>query len=318
MFRVSRFVRIFLILFSVGLSAEFMAEIAEARAGRGRSMGRSNSRPSQSEQYRSTPNQQGPQATPPMQQPSRTGGFGRALAGGIAGGFLGSMLFSSIGNASTGGGLGGSGFGLIEIILIAGLAFLAFRWWKSRQQMKAAHAGVATSSTSSVFSSSAANTYGQPAPLGHNQGAPMGYAPAAQGYDSLGTGGITQDEASDIFFRIQGAFTRRDLSSVNDALSQEMYREFNLDIEQMKATKRINRLENISVRKVDVLDRWNEAGTEYARVRFTANLLDYVVDETTGQVVEGNAHEPVKFEEDWTFARTTGYAPWQLVGIGQV
>ncbi|RZA23978.1 MAG: hypothetical protein EOP10_11225, partial [Proteobacteria bacterium] len=149
MSRSSRFVRALLFIFFAGMSAQFVSELAEARAGGRRSMGRS-SRPAQSEPSRQP--QQNYQT--PAQAPQR-GGFGRALAGGIAGGFLGSMLFSSLGFGSpgVGGAGGGGGFGLIEIILVAGLAFLAFRWWKSRQMKTAAAQGAFGQSQSSGFGS---------------------------------------------------------------------------------------------------------------------------------------------------------------------
>lgn len=300
MSRISSWIRALLLTLLAAAAMEFAADVAEARAGGGRrSVGRT-SRPAHSEQYRQSPP---PSYSNTPSAPQQRGGFGRALAGGIAGGFLGSMLFSSLGHAAPGlGGGGAGGIGLIEILLIGGLAFLAFRWWKSRQQ-KLAPAG--TYRQASGFGSSF-----PPQSAASQQ--PL------QTLDMTGTGGLDTDEATDIFFKIQGAFTRRELSNVADRLSPEMYRELGRDLEEMKAAKKINRLENISVRRVDILDRWNEAGTEYARVRFTANLLDYVVDEISAQVLEGSAHEPVKFEEDWTFARTTGYAPWQLVGISQV
>lgn len=305
MSRISQFIKVLLFTFLAAMALEMTAEVAEARAGGRRSMGRS-SKPAQSQQYRQTPpNNQMPAAAPPQR-----GGFGRALAGGIAGGFLGSMLFSSLGNAAPGvGGAGGAGgIGLIEIILLGGLAFLAFRWWKSRQQQKLAAQGAFVGGQNS-------NAYAAPNAFG-NPGTQ--YAPQNQAMDALNTGGIDSEEATDIFFKVQGAFTRRDLTPVADRLNSDMYRELGFDLENLKAQKKINRLENISVRSVEVLSRWNEAGTEYASVRFTASLLDYTVDETTGQVIEGSEHEPVKFNEDWTFARTTGYAPWQLAGIAQV
>ncbi len=308
MSRSSRFVRALLFIFFAGLSAQFVSELAEARAGGRRSMGRS-SRPAQSEQYRQPQNNQ-----MPAQAPAR-GGFGRALAGGVAGGFLGSMLFSSMGFGApgAGGAGGGGGFGLIEIILVAGLAFLAFRWWKSRQMKTAAAQG--------SFGQSGSSGFGTQQNMAYQATGTEAYASAnAQNPSTgmLGTGGIETEEASDIFFQIQGAFTRRDLKAVNERLSPDMYRELNLDIENLKTQKRINRLENISVRRVDVLDRWNENGAEFSKVRFTANLLDYTVDEVSGQVIEGSAYEPVKFEEDWIFTRTSGYAPWQLAGINQI
>jgi predicted lipid-binding transport protein (Tim44 family) len=52
-------------------------------------------------------------------------------------------------------------------------------------------------------------------------------------------------------------------------------------------------------------------------VKFYANLLDYVVDETNGQVVSGSSTDPVKFIEYWTFCRNAGEKHWLLGGITQ-
>ena len=60
-----------------------------------------------------------------------------------------------------------------------------------------------------------------------------------------------------------------------------------------------------------------DTNPHYITVRFYANLLDYTVDETTGQVVSGSKTEPVKFEEYWTFTRPVGNNPWQLSAITQ-
>jgi predicted lipid-binding transport protein (Tim44 family) len=213
----------------------------------------------------------------------------RGLAGGIAGGFLGSMLFGTLGHA--GGFGGGGGVGILEILLIAGLAFFGFRWWKNRNQ---------TTPFNRNTSSYSAPTMEEPIMNQPN-------------FSSLDT-----EEASDMFFKIQGAWTRRDLSSVRDLLGGEMPSVLNRDLEDLKRNQQINRLENISVRRTDVTDSWNENGVDYSTVRFTANLLDYVVDEKTSQVVQGSDSSPVKFEEDWTFAKNPGTPNWQLVAIQQV
>jgi predicted lipid-binding transport protein (Tim44 family) len=52
-------------------------------------------------------------------------------------------------------------------------------------------------------------------------------------------------------------------------------------------------------------------------VLFTANLLDYAVDEVTGEVLSGSTSSPVKFQEFWTFSRNHGSSQWQLSGINQ-
>ena len=107
------------------------------------------------------------------------------------------------------------------------------------------------------------------------------------------------------------------MTTVRSLLTDEMYRIFQGDAEALKAQKKINRLENIAVRSVDITEAWQESGSDFITVRVFANLLDYDVDETTGQVVKGSKTDPVKFEEYWTFTRPVGNNPWQLSAINQ-
>lgn len=68
-----------------------------------------------------------------MQQ--QGGGFMRSMAGGVMGGLLGGMLFSSIAGAGNGSesGMGGSGIGLFEIVLLAGLGYMICWFVKKRE-----------------------------------------------------------------------------------------------------------------------------------------------------------------------------------------
>ena len=79
----------------------------------------------------------------------------------------------------------------------------------------------------------------------------------------------------------------------------------------------INRLENIAVRKVEPAEVWQESGRDFITVLFTANLLDYTVDDKSGKLIDGDKLNPVKFQEFWTFSRDAGSRQWQLAGINQ-
>jgi hypothetical protein len=302
--RLSSLIRLFLLIFSVGVTLDLNTTDAEARAGRGRSSGRPSSFGSRqappSQQY-GAPNQFGSPATNPAMNNNR-GGFLRSMAGGVAGGFLGSMLFSSMGRAA-GGGMGGGtggGIGLFEIILFAGMAYFAFRWWKSRQQPAPAFTGMN--------------------PLYHSSDLGGDRMESINGgsFRALAPVGIDREAASDLFFKVQGAWTKRDLSSVRNICHQEIRDVFDRDLAELVQNRQINRLENISIRRVDVTNSWEEGGDEFSTVRFTANLLDYTVHESTGQVLEGSDTTPIKFEEDWTFTRPVQSATWQLLRIEQV
>jgi predicted lipid-binding transport protein (Tim44 family) len=125
------------------------------------------------------------------------------------------------------------------------------------------------------------------------------------------------DTASDFFFKVQAAWMARDMGAVRDRLTPEMRATLQQECDQLRAAHRVNRLENIAVRTVEVTEAWQEEGQDFVTVRFLANLLDYTTDETGAQVLEGSRTEPVKFEEYWTFVRPVGPNPWRVSAIQQ-
>jgi predicted lipid-binding transport protein (Tim44 family) len=291
---------------------------AWARAGGGRSSG---SRGSHSFSAPASPSSPSRQATPPssFQQsaPQRSGWMG-GLMGGIGGfllgGLIGSMLFGGMGHGLFG------GIGLMEILLIAGILYFVFAYLRRRQQpVPAASYGYTPpqDSTSGYWQSRSASA----------PSATMGRADAASDLER-GLGHIQQmdhtfdpvrfsDTASDTFFKVQSAWMARDMTPVRDLLTPEMYETLQKDCDRLRAEHRIDRMENIAVRSVDVTEAWQESGRDYVTVYFLASMLDYTIDERTNQVVEGSRSEPVKFEEYWTFVRPVGPNSWRLSAIQQ-
>jgi len=307
-------VKVFAVLAAVlFLSITVMELNAHARAGGSRSMGsrgsRSYSRPASPYSQPSPSRQQAAPASPFQQQ---GGGFMRSMAGGIMGGMLGGMLFRSLGMA--GGGMGaGGGIGLFEIILLAGIGYLIYRYIKKKRSDSAlipSGQGVYQERTVIPFS-----------------GAQQSNEPAADEVDT-GLAHIRQmdpnfdeqrfsDSVMDIFFKIQGSWMNRDLAPVSGLLTDEMKRIFQDDLDRLLRDKQVNRLENIAVRNVEVAEVWQEAGQDYITASIYANLLDYTTDDATGSIVAGSKTEPVKFEEFWTFTRPVGNNPWRLSAISQ-
>jgi len=295
------FIFFFFALFDFG----FVTDDAEARS---RSGGRSFS----SSRSYSQPPVQSP--TKPYNNPTGGGGFMRGLAGGLVGGAVGSLLFGSLAGAGMGGGIGGSGIGLFQILLFGGIAFFIYRRFFNRPKAPA-------------YSSS----YQQPEPgiFGGNMNSPP--PPPFGGTGSLDEGiamirrsepgfdpNYFKEVAQDVFFQVQAGWMRRDIDSYRHLLGQNLAREYEGHFAEMRANGHINKLENIAVRKVEVVDAGVDGNEEFATVLFTANLLDYTVDEKSGAIVKGSNTEPVKFAEKWTWARPVGTETWKLEGIDTV
>ena len=264
-----------------------------------------------------------PGATAPQPAPS-SGSFMRSFGGGLLGGLAGGMLFHSLfgGPAAQGGAgaTGGGGIGLMDILLLAGIAYLIYWYIKKKRREADATAGYYQSSGNVELPPQPmyppVYELPQAAALGSDQDLERGLANIRQ-FDPAFDEAKFQEWGTDTFFKIQGAWANRDMTTVRTLLTDEMNRIFQGDADALKAQKKINRLENIAVRSVDITEAWQESGSDFITVRVFANLLDYNVDETTGQVVEGSKTDPVKFEEYWTFTRSVGNNPWKLSAINQ-
>lgn len=247
----------------------------------------------------------------------------QGIAGGLAGGMLGSMLFGGAGHAASGGGMGGSGIGLFEILILGLLAYFGYRFYKRR------HAQFAGGG---VFGDAA--SYERTENPGGQEVFREDYQDRREGYSSAGEveRGFQQirisdpgfnetrlkEELEDLFFRIQAAWTNRSLSGIEDKVTGEMNEFFSNEFDSMNRSGISNHLENIAVRKVEPTEVWQETDKDYVTVLFTASLLDYTVDDKTGTVISGDKINPVKFREFWTFCREIGTRQWKLSAIDQM
>lgn len=314
--------KVFAVMFAtVWLSVSVLELNAEARAGKSRSSG------SRGAQSYSKPAGPAAQPSPTRQQvaPAPTanpqqagGGFMRSMAGGIMGGMLGSMLFSSFAGAGEGavdgmGGMGGSGFGLFEILLLAGGGYFLFRYISRRRAY-----ATATASGPHGYQREAVTPMVSPQqnPSSLQDELEVGLDHIRRMDHSFDPSRFN-DAAMDSFFKIQGAWMNRDLAPVSGLLSDEMAQVFQADLDQLLRDKQINKLENIAVRKVEIVEASQELGHDYVTVSIYANLLDFTIDEMTGAVLSGSKEDPVKFQEYWTFTRPVGNNPWRLTAIQQ-
>lgn len=285
-----------LVFFAVSLiETGFVPDTADARSrGGGRS-------------FSTAPKKAPVQNTQPGATTNRSGSFSRGMMGGLVGGALGGLLFGSMFGAP------GSGMGILPILLLAGVAYFLYR------KMSASRSG---SSPSGAFPGS------QRGPVGGG-GFPMPSAPPPPGSVASLDDGLAElqrtdrsfdpkyftEVASDVFFQVQAGWMRRDLDSYRHLLGTQLAEEYEKEFEEMRRLGHINKLESIAIRRVEITAAGSDGREDFVTVLFLANLLDYTIDEKTNAVVAGSMTTPVKFEEEWTWARPTGTQDWRLEGI---
>lgn len=321
-----------LFIYAVGfLAALWSSQViletyAEARAGSGRSGGSRGSRSFQApaRQQPATPAQPQREA---MAQPSpmapQAGGFMRTFGMAMLGGFLGSMLFSGLAHATGMGGFGGSGFGMIEMLLLAGVGFFLYRMYKNRTALAGAGGGSMSYQGTNYQPSSTptpANT-GYQAPASqpateHQPANQVDYRSITMMDRSFSPEQFVKS-AQDTFFKVQGAWNRQDANALRTLVGAELLQNWEQELNDQRAKGQQNKMENIALRESDITEAWTENGEDYITVRWLANLLDYTVDTKTGNVVAGSNSEPIQFEEYWTFSRQVGPNAWKLSAVNQ-
>ena len=296
---------ILLVLFALAC-IDFSAAVDSADA-RSRSGGRSFSSPA----TRQAPQQQAPsQMNQRQQQTPQTGGFGRGLMGGLVGGALGAMLFGSLFGAS------GSGMGILPLLLLGVVGFFLYKRFANRPTAPSGP-GYQPPPMDSRFQSGGSTFGTSQAPV----------VPPIRDTDPLQAGlaeirttdpGFDEkyflEVASDVFFKIQAGWMRRDLTSYRHLLGDRLAAEYAQEFARMKEQGHISKLESIAVRKVEIVAAGSENGEDFVTVQFTANLLDYTVDEKSGALIDGSMTEPVKFVEKWSWARPVRTEEWKLEG----
>ena len=240
-------------------------------------------------------------------------GFGRGLAGGLLGGALGGMLFGSMF------GMGGSGMGILPLLILGVIGYFMYRRFMARPTANSSP-GYQPPPTQGSFSDmhARANT-GQPGSSVPPVPPPANPVETGLAEIRAHDPGFDPDHfkevASDVFFKVQAGWMRRDLDSYGHLLGKELASEYAHHFAEMRQKGIINKLESIAIRQVEIVDAGCVDGEDFVTILFTANLLDYTVDENIGEVVEGSMTEPVKFAEKWTCARPVGTENWKLEGI---
>ncbi|MBE0584399.1 MAG: TIM44-like domain-containing protein, partial [Desulfofustis sp.] len=274
-------VRILMIMLALAFVSPLVGSVsfpesAEARSFKGGRM----FKPS-TPAYKAPSQKQQPGTSQQQAAPARTGGLGRGLAGGLLGGAMGALLFGSLF------GMGGNGIGLLPILLLAGVAFFVYRTYTRSQSMRQAAAG------STSYGSSRVNTDFEIGGGAASASSPPIIDPVQDGLEQIRRGDPGFDEAyflevaSDVFFQIQAGWAGRDLTTYRHLLGDQLAAEYEHHFDEMRAAGRINKLDNVAVRSVEIAAAGSRDGEDFVTVLFTATLLDYTIDEQSGEVVDG-------------------------------
>ena len=118
------------------------------------------------------------------------------------------------------------------------------------------------------------------------------------------------------FRRLQECWQARSYAPMEPLLMPPLYAQHKSQLDGLKRSQEINRIENVKVERVDLVNvRYPEKPDQREFTALvTASARDYYVDDRTGKFLRGDS-SPARFQEFWTFHRWANH--WRLREIEQ-
>ena len=234
------------------------------------------------------------------------GGFWSGLGGGILGGMLGGLFFHGLFGSMMGYGFGGIGGGfsaIFQLLLVGGLVWLAFRWFRNQQPTAPRGFGVGPSGF----------PFGGSPTGGTQPGSGFG-SPNAANCDEIGISNRDLEGFEQLLAEVQDAYARDDHQGLRRLSTPEMVSYFSEELADNALHGVKNQVRDLNFLKGELSEAWREGSKDYATVAMNWSAIDLMVDRASGTVVKGDPDKPVETVELWTFVRDNG-GPWQLSAI---
>jgi len=228
---------------------------------------------------------------------SSGGGFSGGGSSGGGGAALGGLALGSA--LSRGGGSSGGGcctFIFIVIVIVVAYVIIT-RYFGAK-------GGGSNPDLSAV--GDLANIFNQPAP---GAGAPVGFD-QLKADDPNFSEQAFYGRVNEMFLAIQKAWEARNMEPARRFLSEQQFQVLADGVGEYVRNGQINKLDSIHIDHVQPVSVTREGDSDYVKVMITATVIDYTIDERTGQIVNpsvlGDGKTPKTFDEYWTLERKVG------------
>lgn len=112
------------------------------------------------------------------------------------------------------------------------------------------------------------------------------------------------DDASNLYVRLQDAWSNRDLTPVRNKLSTELYAKSERQIQNYIKNNQTNHVERVSVLNCEIIGCTSDEVNDIITVKTLARIVDYTTDDNTGNVIRGDKNREVFMTYHWTFIRS--------------
>lgn len=109
-----------------------------------------------------------------------------------------------------------------------------------------------------------------------------------------------------LFIKMQNAWTNREWEQIRIFETQELFNQHKAQVQSYIELKRINILERVSIKYATIYKFKQEDGKDIVDVALKVVMKNYVIDEETQELIDGNPYEDYIRVYKLTFERKTG------------
>lgn len=114
------------------------------------------------------------------------------------------------------------------------------------------------------------------------------------------------EELSNMYIRFQNAWQAKKLDDVRPCLSDAFYAQLDRQLDSYRKNKQTNKIERISVLGVNLVGWKQENGNDVMIANLRTRIVDYVVDDATGNIIRGSNTAEKFMTYEWNLIRTSG------------
>ena len=123
-----------------------------------------------------------------------------------------------------------------------------------------------------------------------------------------------REKLSNMYVQFQNAWQDKDLTPLRPYLTDAFYNKCDRQLDAYRKSRQTNRIDRPSVLGVELVGWKQEADVDVMVARLRTRIVDYVVDDSTGNVVRGSNTAEKFMEYEWDLVRTSGQISGESTG----
>ena len=115
-----------------------------------------------------------------------------------------------------------------------------------------------------------------------------------------------KEKIGNLYLRMQNAWQTYEFDSMRPFMTDALYNQFKLQLDELVRSGCTNHVERIAVLDVELLGWRTDETNDAVAARLQTRIIDYISNDTTGEVISGSKSAEKFMTYEWTLIRSKG------------